>query len=125
MRPDQTPTQFLHAFAFAIEGIRSMCTERNFRIQLLFAAAAIILGLTLSISPAEWLAVALCIGMVLAAESFNSALEDTIDLACPHLDPVAKHAKDVAAGAVLICSITALIIGIAIFAPKLWVVLLP
>ena len=67
----------------------------------------------------EWIAVILCIGMVIGAELFNSAIERIVDLVSPQRHPLAGQIKDIAAGAVLICALTALIIGLIIFIPYL------
>jgi diacylglycerol kinase (ATP) len=66
----------------------------------------------------EWIACILCIGSVITAELINTAIESTIDLYTQEQHPLAKKAKDVAAGAVLACAITAAIIGLMIFFPK-------
>jgi diacylglycerol kinase len=67
----------------------------------------------------EWLFIAISTGAVLSAEAFNTAIEIDIDLTSPEYHPYARDTKDVAAGAVLITSIMALIIGLIIFIPKI------
>lgn len=73
----------------------------------------------LQISTLEWLIVIFCIGLVLTAEIFNSAIEVLTDIVSPESNPRAGLVKDMAAGAVLIAAITSAIIGLIIFVPKL------
>ena len=77
------------------------------------------LGWWLHISEGEWAMLVLAIGMVLAAEAFNTAIEIDIDLTSPEYHPYARDTKDVAAGAVLITVIVAIVVGCIIFIPKL------
>lgn len=67
----------------------------------------------------EWIAVCMCIGMVLSAEAVNSSIEALADLVSPEYNEAIKKTKDLAAGAVLILAITAAIIGLIIFIPKI------
>ena len=75
--------------------------------------AVIVLGITRT----EWIMVVMCIGTVIAAELFNTAIEKLVDLVSPERHPVAGRVKDIAAGAVLICAVAAAIIGLIIFIP--------
>lgn len=110
----------LRSFLFAFQGIRVLVSEEhNFRIHLVAAALAIGLGAYLHISPADWLWITGCIGLVLTAEAFNSAIERLTDLRQPDHDPKAGRIKDIAAGAVLLTALTALVIGIIVFWPYL------
>jgi diacylglycerol kinase len=86
---------------------------------VLVLAVVVMLGFRFSITKIEWLFVILAAGMVLAAEAFNTAIEIDIDLTSPDYHPHARDTKDVAAGAVLITSITTCIIGVCIFGPYL------
>ena len=79
----------------------------------------IIAGLLFRISTAEWIAVIFAIGLVLAAEAVNSAIERLSDVVQPEKDDRIRDVKDISAGAVLICAVTAVIIGIIVFLPKL------
>jgi undecaprenol kinase/diacylglycerol kinase (ATP) len=119
MKPDASPNNLLESFRYAMDGIGATAKGRNFRIQLAAGAAAVAAGLLLRISPGEWIAVALCIGLVLGGECANTALEAAVDLASPALHPLAKRAKDAAAGAVLLFSLAAAIIGAIVFLPRL------
>ncbi len=108
------------SFVFAFEGMRALIRgEHNVWIHSVAAVAAILLGFLLRISPMEWCVVVGCIGAVLAAEAFNTAIEALADRITQERDPFIKRAKDVAAGGVLFVAIAALIIGVIIFLPKL------
>ncbi|MDB5238875.1 MAG: putative diacylglycerol kinase [Candidatus Parcubacteria bacterium] len=91
----------------------------NALLQIAMSTAAICLGIYFSITSVEWIAIILASGLVLTAEAFNSAIEIDIDLTSPQYHPYARDTKDVAAGAVLISSVTAAIIGLLIFVPYL------
>ena len=108
------------AFGDAFCGIGSAISEeRNVKIDLGFAVAAIILGFAFRIDPYEWLAVVICIAGTLGAEIMNAALESAVDLACPQIDPRAKRAKDCAAGAVLVWALISLVVAAIVFLPKI------
>ena len=84
---------------------------------MIAAMAVIIAGIVLGITRTEWIMVGMCIGTVIAAELFNTAIEKLVDLVSPERHPVAGRVKDIAAGAVLICAVAAAIIGLIIFIP--------
>ncbi len=109
------------SFSYAINGIRLFIkTTHNSWIQITLAIIAIILGFYLKINSIEWLFIIFSIGTVLTTEALNTAFEFDMDLTSPKMHPYAKYTKDVAAGAVLISSITALIVGLIIFLPKIF-----
>ncbi len=88
------------AFACAGEGIRyAFASQRNLKIHLVFAVIAVVLGLVLQISQAGWLAVMLCIVLVMSLEILNTAVESVVDLVSPEWNILAKRAKDCSAGA--------------------------
>ena len=118
-QPDGKKSSLAKAFGYAFSGIAAASRERNFRIELCFAVAAIVLGFAFQISLPEWLAVVICIGAVLGLECINTALEAVVDIASPDFNPLAGRAKDCCAGAVLIMSIAAFIVGFVLFAPRL------
>jgi len=93
--------------------------EPNFLIQIIIGLIAILMGILFSISSFEWLALALTISVVLILELINTSLEAIVDLVSPDAKEKARIAKDVAAAAVLISSITSIIVGIIIFLPRL------
>ena len=108
------------SFKCAAAGIAHACvTQRNFKIELGFAVAAIVLGIVFAIDATQWAVIAVCIGFVLAGECLNTALESLVDLVSPGYHELAKHAKDCAAGAVLLQSIAALFVAAFIFLPHI------
>ena len=109
------------SFIYAGRGIKAVFeSEINMKIHIVVASLVIILGFVLKIKTSEWAASLLCIALVFGAEMMNTAIEKVVDLASPAVHPLAGKAKDIAAGAVLICAIIAVIIGLLIFAPKVW-----
>ena len=97
--------------------------ERNIKIHLVFAALALFLGFSLHISLAEWLAVLLCIALVISLELINSAIEAVLDLVSPTYNSLAKTAKDCAAGAVLVSAAVSVIVALVVFLPKVLVLI--
>ncbi len=116
--------KFIRGFGYAFNGIwHAAATQLNFKVHLVAAVVAICGGWALHISSYEWLWIILCIGLVLAAELFNTAIEFLTDLVSPEYNKKAGFVKDMSAGAVLIIAICALIIGLIIFTPKLLVLI--
>ncbi len=108
----------LRSFGYAWKGIQSCVgKEQNLSFHLIAAMAVIIAGIVLGITRTEWIMVVMCIGTVIAAELFKTAIEKLVDLVSPERHPVAGQVKDIAAGAVLICAVAAAIIGLIIFIP--------
>ena len=93
--------------------------EHNAWIHCVMAVLAILGGWLFRISSGEWIAVFVAIGLVFAAEAINSAIERLADVVQPEKDERIRDVKDISAGAVLACAITALVIGIIVFLPKL------
>lgn len=109
------------SLGFAFAGIvHALRTQRNARVEL--AAGAVILGVTAWLRPgiAESAIVVLCVGMVLAAECVNTAIEALVDLASPEFHELARVAKDCAAAGVLCLSSTAGVVGACVLGPELW-----
>ena len=101
------------AFSCAWEGVvYTARTQRNMKIHFAVGAAAVLLGAALGIDAASWAAIVICIVLVLAAES-------VVDLVSPDYAELAKHAKDCAAGAVLVCALGAVAVAAAVFVPRL------
>jgi diacylglycerol kinase (ATP) len=96
-----------------------MClkTQENARIHLAAAMLAVAAAFFFRITRGEWCAIVLAIGLVIAAEAINTAVEAVVDLASPERHPLAGRAKDVAAGAVLVAAVTAAVVGILVFGP--------
>ena len=93
-------------------------TQANARIHVVAAVVVVAAGWFFGISRDEWCAVVGAIGLVITAEGINTAIEAAVDLASLERHPLAERAKDVAAGAVLLASLTAAIIGLLIFGPR-------
>lgn len=111
---------FLASFRFASEGLRHLfVTQRNARVQAGLGALALVLAAALRISRIEWAILALTIGAVLALEGVNSAIEAVVDLVTDEYHPLAKAAKDAAAGAVWLMALTAAAVGAILFLPRL------
>lgn len=112
--------RFLRSFGFAMAGIFDVFhTQPNFRFHCFAAILVLILGMFFGVELYEWLWLALAIALVLSAELFNTAIESLTDLASPAIHPLAKKAKDAAAGAVLVLSLFAIAVAGVIFLPKL------
>ena len=111
---------------FAITGVlTAFKEERNMRKHLVSAILACLAGLVFQISAIEWLFLLLAIFLVISFEIINSAIENVVDLASGyHFSMLAKNAKDMAAGAVLVISGYAVLTGLIIFIPKIWKLLL-
>ncbi len=108
------------SFGYAVAGLRYVVTtQRNFRIHLAAGVAVFILGVGLHLSHIEFAILAGVVMAVLLAELLNTIIETAIDLVSPEFHPLAKIAKDVAAGAVLLMAVGAICIGVIIFAPHL------
>ncbi len=111
--------RFFKSFTYAFEGIKTASkTEQNFMFDFVFGILTIILGFLLKLSLIEFAIVLLAIGLVVSLELINTAIEYTIDMAMPQINPLAKAAKDIASGAVLFSAFIAFIIGIIIYLPK-------
>jgi diacylglycerol kinase len=109
------------SIGYALEGLKFAFIEgRNFKIQIGFGVLTIILGFVLKISPAEWAGLVAIISMVLILELINTTIETVVDMVSLKFHPLAKIAKDVAAGAVLVAAIASVAIGALIFLPKIF-----
>jgi len=114
----------LKSFTFAWKGIRTCAGhEQNITFHLIVAVLVVIAGFAFKITPPEWAAVIICIGLVITAELFNSAIERLVDLVSPEWNKIAGEVKDIAAGAVLVSAIAAAIVGLIIFIPHIITVL--
>jgi diacylglycerol kinase (ATP) len=108
------------SFNYAIEGvIHALRTQRNMRIHFAAAAGVLVLAFVYNVTRLELIALLIAIAFVLIAEMVNTAVEATIDLSTPSFDPLAKIAKDLAAGAVLIAAINAIAVGYLVLADRL------
>lgn len=108
------------SFIYAGRGIKRLVSdEHNARIHSAVAIMVIAAGFIFNISASEWCVIALCIGGVLMAEGFNSAIEALADKVCDSEDRLIAKAKDIAAGAVLLFVLASVVCGLIIFLPKL------
>ena len=109
------------SFRYAFQGLDDLFkSQPNARIHLLAAAVVVAAGWFFQISRLEWIAVSMCIALVLILEAVNTAIEYLTDLVSPGIHPLAGKTKDVAAAAVLLAAIGAVVVGALIFLPKIW-----
>lgn len=107
------------SFGYAFEGIFTCIKkERNMKIHCVAAVLVVIAGLVLGLSVTEWCICLVLFGLIMALELVNTAVEAVVDLVTEERKPLAKIAKDTAAGAVLIAAIMAAFVGGIIFIPK-------
>lgn len=113
--------KFIAGFGFAFRGLwHAISTQINMKVHISLAIIAVALGILLHISAVEFAIIFLAIAGVLITEMFNTVIELCVDLASPTYHPLAKIAKDVAAGVVLLSAIMSIIIALFIFGPHLW-----
>jgi len=114
--PRRRPPSILESFTFAIEGIiHVLRTQRNMRIHFLVAVGVLVAALAFDVSRLELIALLIAIAFVLIAEMINTAIEAAVDVASTSFDPMAKLAKDIGAGAVLIAALNAVGVGYLVF----------
>jgi diacylglycerol kinase (ATP) len=110
----------LDSFNYAFEGIiHVLRTQRNMRIHFAAAVGVLVAAVLLNVDKIQLIALLLAIAFVMITEMINTAIEATIDVATTAFDPMAKLAKDIAAGAVLIATITAVAIGYLVFSGEI------
>ncbi len=108
------------SFQYAFRGVRNLFkSQPNARIHVVVALLVVAAGFIFNLSRMEWVAVVICVALVLSLEAMNTAIEHLTDLASPDFHPLAGKAKDVAAAAVLLAAIGAVMVGTIIFLPKL------
>jgi diacylglycerol kinase len=108
------------SFGYAFEGLAALLrTQPNFGVHVVIALAVVVVALLLRPGPIGLALLALAIGVVLALEAMNTALEALCDLVSPGYHPLVKRAKDVSAAAVLIMAATAVVVGLAVLGPRL------
>jgi diacylglycerol kinase (ATP) len=118
MSARKAPT-IIDSFNFAFEGIiHVLRTQRNLRIHFAVAFVVLVVALVVDVTKLELIALLISIAFVLVAEMINTAVEGAIDISTTSFDPMAKLAKDIAAGAVLIASVNAIAVGYLVFAGK-------
>lgn len=109
---------FLRSFVHATRGLGRAARGRNFRVMAVLGTGVVLAGVAVGLDAHQWIAVALSIGLVLCAESFNTALEALADAVHPEQHPLVGVAKDVAAGAALMASVVAAVVGLVVFWPR-------
>jgi diacylglycerol kinase len=113
--------KLLFSFRAAGAGLKeALETQQNLRLHLLAAGMVIAAALVLRVSRIEAAMLLICIGAVIAAETFNTALERLVDLACPQIDERARSIKDASAAAVLVAALMASVVGVVILGPRAW-----
>ena len=118
--PRRRTPSIIESFNYAFEGIiHVLRTQRNMRIHFGAAIAVLVAALATDVSRLELIALLLAIAFVLVAEMVNTAIEAAVDVASTSFDPMAKLAKDVGAGAVLIAAVNAVAIGYLVFSESL------
>ncbi|SHK79729.1 diacylglycerol kinase family protein [Desulforamulus aeronauticus] len=111
----------LKSFTFALAGIWYVVrTQKNMKVHFTAALLAVVVSLFLCLSPLEWGLVFSAIFMVLLTECINTAIEAVVDLISPKFHPLAKIAKDCAAGAVLLAAVYSLAVAGLVLLPKVW-----
>ncbi|HEV8463271.1 MAG TPA: diacylglycerol kinase [Gaiellaceae bacterium] len=114
----KAPTVF-DSINYALEGIiHVLRTQRNMRIHFAIAVAVLVFAVAVNVTKTELIALLISITFVLIAEMLNTGIEAAIDIATTSFDPMAKLAKDIAAGAVLIATVNALAVGYLVFAGR-------
>ncbi|WP_045114111.1 diacylglycerol kinase family protein [Microscilla marina] len=110
----------LKSFGYAGKGIKFFfVTQPHAKVHTVMAFMAIVLGIGFDIARTDWLAIVVAIGLVLVAETTNTALEELVNFVSPDYHKQAGIVKDIAAGAVLLAAITALVIGVLVFLPQI------
>jgi len=113
-------SKFFRSFSYALRGIGTVFKEEfNSRVHLLAALVVVVLGFVLKVSSWEWIILILVMGGVFTMELINTSIEKLADLYSSEFNPKIKKIKDLSAGAVLVASITAIIMGFIIFLPKI------
>lgn len=110
----------LHPFRCALEGIKvALSTQRHLRIHGIVAGLVAPFGILLELSSLDLTLLLIAITLVIITELLNTAVELAVDLASPGVSPIARQAKDVAAGAVLIAALASTVVGAVVLAPPL------
>lgn len=111
----------LHPFRYALKGIEdAISTQRHLRVHTVAAGFVALFGLLLGLPHVDLVLLLMAIALVIITELLNTAVELTVDLVSPALHPIARRAKDIAAGAVLIAALVAATVGIIVLAPPLF-----
>lgn len=110
----------LKSFKYAIDGLVTLFKEEtNAKIHLVATVLVIIVGIYLKVSLRDWIALTFCIAFVVSMELINTAVERLADVVSPAWHPLVKKAKDIAAGAVLVAALSAVVVGLLVFLPRI------
>ncbi len=109
----------MKSFTYAASGVVQASSERNFKVDIAAGIAALALCAALQVPAWGWAAVVVCVGVQLAMETVNTAIEAIVDLASPEIHPLAKRAKDCAAGAALLTACASVVVGCIVYIPAL------
>lgn len=113
--------KLINSFKYAIEGIKTAFgDEQNMKIHIFIMICVIVGGIIFKIELWEWIVCISWFSMVIGGELFNTAIENTVDVAMPDKNKLAKVAKDTSAGGVLVFALGSFIVGLMIFAPRIW-----
>jgi diacylglycerol kinase len=113
--------RLIASFRYAFAGLGHLFrTQPNARIHLSVAGAVVVVGMWVGLPARDWAVIAVTVGLVLAAEAFNTALEALVDLISPEQHPLARTAKDVSAAAVTLAAAAAAVVGLLLLGPPLW-----
>jgi diacylglycerol kinase (ATP) len=110
--------KMLRSFQHALRGFGFLMNENNAKFHLLASIMVLSVGFYVKLSAIEWTIILIQIGLVFAAETFNTAIEKLCDFVSPEHQSLIGKVKDLSATAVLIMSVVAVIVGIIIFLPK-------
>lgn len=120
LKENKPKFKYSDTFKFALEGIRvAFIQEKNIRFHCIFSLIVVAFASFFSLSMTEWMMILFAIAGMLVLEMINTAIERVVDLVTDQFHPLAKQAKDIAAGAVLIYAVLSVIIGMIIFIPKI------
>lgn len=110
----------VESFKYALNGLKIVfIEEHNARIHLIVSLIVIACGFIFHISTVEWIIICFAIGLVISMEIINSAIENLSDFVSPEYHKLIKKVKDISAAAVLVCTISSVVIGILVFLPKI------
>jgi diacylglycerol kinase (ATP) len=113
-------TTRIKSFQHALNGLKILWTEEhNARIHFLVGIIVVIAGFAFNVSFIEWMLLVIAIGFVIVVEIINSSIENLVDFVSPKKHPHIKKIKDLAAAAVLMSAMTAVVIGLIVFVPKI------
>lgn len=114
-------SRLINSFKYAGQGLKHCIKkEKNFQLHCIVTVLAIVFGFLFNVSAAEWIVIVLSIGMVLAFELMNTAVEQVCNMVQPGFSPMVKIIKDVSAAAVFVVALMAVVCGAIIFIPKIF-----